>query len=98
MEPSCNTSEGHLPFIDLPIIDVVRLYGRSGDVDRAAESQKLVDAFTNVGFCLLKNMSGIGRLNFRTHPFFPYITDVSDVSSTSDTYCVKVTLSLNQIL
>ena len=64
MEPSCNTSEGHLPFIDLPIIDIVRLCGRSGDVDRAAESQKLVDAFTNVGFCLLKNMTGIGSLIF----------------------------------
>ena len=50
-----------MPFIELPIIDIVRICGASGGVgDRAAEAQKLVDAFTDVGFCLLKNMAGIG--------------------------------------
>ena len=61
-----NTSDGPLPFLDLPIIDIVQLCGRSGDVNQSTESQKLVDAFTNVGFCLLTNMTGIGRLYFRT--------------------------------
>ena len=48
MEPSCNTSEGDLPFIDLPIIDIVKLKGQSGDVEKTKETQKLIDAFTEV--------------------------------------------------
>ena len=48
MEPSCNTSEGDLPFIDLPIIDIVKLNGQSGDVEKTKETQKLIDAFTEV--------------------------------------------------
>ena len=48
-----------LPFFEIPVVDILKLKGEDGD-EKSSESQKLVDAFTQIGFCLLKNMDVVG--------------------------------------
>ena len=48
-----------LPFFEIPVVDILKLKGEDVD-DKSTESQKLVDAFTQIGFCLLKNMDVVG--------------------------------------
>ena len=48
-----------LPFFEIPVVDILKL--RADDVaEKSFESQKLVEAFTQIGFCLLKNMDVVG--------------------------------------
>ena len=45
--------------IDLPIIDFSNVY--SGGSRRTTEANKLIDAFTDVGFCLIANVPGYNQ-------------------------------------
>ena len=56
MDPSCNISQGDLPFVKLPLIDLAKLSGP----DRLDEAQRLIEAFSDVGFCLLSNLESFG--------------------------------------